>query len=558
MGLQDKPWPAFMFATGIENFVPDHRRRQDARRRNGHVRPLRHGGATTSTGCEELGLFFLRYGPPITRTWLGDGRYDWSFADETFGDLLRRDIVPITDLCHFGVPDWVGNFQNPDFPELFAGYAGDFAQPLPVGAALHAGQRDVHLRARSPRPTAGGTSSWRRDRAFVTALKHIVRANVLAMHAILDVRAGRDLRAERVVGVLPPRQPGGDRTRPKSINARRFLSLDLNYGRRDRLGDVRVPDGQRHDARRVPLLPASTSSSTTASWATITTSPTSTGCGRTVSTEAAGEVFGYDGITWQYYDRYHLPVMHTETNLAAGPEWRRGGATGCGNSGQTCCAPAQRRRADRRLHLVLAHRPGRLGHRAARDRTGACTRVGLYDLDRKIRPVGEAYKKLIADWREVLPDAERLPARADRAARTSTKSPGPRSGGQRRKRTATMPATEPAQRPAGAEESAMARFQDRVAIVTGATSGIGLATAQRLGSEGARSWSRTWTERRRDAAVDQIRDAGAPDVLGRRLRRGRRSAGRCDRARERSSGSARLDVVVNNAGRDGVQAARGT
>ena len=36
-------------------------------------------------------------------------------------------------------------------------------------------------------------------------------------------------------------------------------------------------------------------------------------------TRASGEVFGYDGITWQYYDRYRLPVMHTETNRAEGP-----------------------------------------------------------------------------------------------------------------------------------------------------------------------------------------------------------------------------------------------
>jgi hypothetical protein len=30
-------------------------------------------------------------------------------------------------------------------------------------------------------------------------------------------------------------------------------------------------------------------------------------------------------------------------------------------------------------------------------------RLGLYDLDRKIRPVGVAYQQLIADWRRVLP-----------------------------------------------------------------------------------------------------------------------------------------------------------
>ena len=31
------------------------------------------------------------------------------------------------------------------------------------------------------------------------------------------------------------------------------------------------------------------------------------------------------------------------------------------------------------------------------------TPVGLYDLDRNMRPVGRAYKQLIKDWREVLP-----------------------------------------------------------------------------------------------------------------------------------------------------------
>ena len=30
----------------------------------------------------------------------------------------------------------------------------------------------------------------------------------------------------------------------------------------------------------------------------------------------AGEIFGYYMITQQYFDRYRLPVMHTETNIA--------------------------------------------------------------------------------------------------------------------------------------------------------------------------------------------------------------------------------------------------
>lgn len=40
---------------------------------------------------------------------------------------------------------------------------------------------------------------------------------------------------------------------------------------------------------------------------------------------------------------------------------------------------------------------------ALREDNGNVDRVGLYDLDRNIRPVGEAYKKLIEQWQNVLP-----------------------------------------------------------------------------------------------------------------------------------------------------------
>src|SRR5213079_1601090 len=80
---------------------------------------------------EELGIHFLRYGPPLHKTYTGPGRYDWEFTDETFWNLFHRDIIPIVDLCHFGVPDWIGNFQNPDWPGLFADYAAAFARRFP-------------------------------------------------------------------------------------------------------------------------------------------------------------------------------------------------------------------------------------------------------------------------------------------------------------------------------------------------------------------------------------------------------------------------------------------
>jgi hypothetical protein len=38
-----------------------------------------------------------------------------------------------------------------------------------------------------------------------------------------------------------------------------------------------------------------------------------------------------------------------------------------------------------------------------REDNGRVNPLGLYDLDRKPRPVGKAYKKLIKDWQHVLP-----------------------------------------------------------------------------------------------------------------------------------------------------------
>jgi hypothetical protein len=119
------------------------------------------------------------------------------------------------------------------------------------------------------------------------------------------------------------------------------------------------------------------------------------------STYPAGEVFGYDGITWQYYDRYRLPVMHTETNLVQGPK------------GDEAVYWLWKEWANV-LHLrnqgmpIVGFTWYSLNDQidwdsALREKNGNVNALGLFDLDRKIRPVGEAYKQLITDWRDVLP-----------------------------------------------------------------------------------------------------------------------------------------------------------
>jgi len=92
-----------------------------------------------------------------------------------------------------------------------------------------------------------------------------------------------------------------------------------------------------------------------------------------------------------------------------------------------------------------------------------------------------------------------------------------------------------------------ARYQDKVAIITGGASGIGLAVAKRLAAEGARIVLADYNQANLDAAAPDVRAAGAPDVLA-------QLCNVADEAQVTATVAAtlekfgRLDVVVNNAG----------
>jgi beta-glucosidase/6-phospho-beta-glucosidase/beta-galactosidase len=387
----------FMFATGIENSCPTirmpdgTRHRVDEMEKCDHYRRWREDFELV----REMGIEALRYGPPYYRTHLGPNRYDWSFADETFGALKQMGITPICDLCHFGVPDWIGTAQNPDFPDLFAQYARAFAARFPW-VRYYTPINEIFVAATFSALYGWWNECLTSDRAFVTALNNLCRANVMAMRAILEVQPAAIFIQSESSEYFHADHP--DRLYQANVlNERRFLSLDLTYGRpiNATMYQYLMDNGmeradyewfaQNHVKARCVM----------GNDYYITNEHLVEEDGRL---SPSGEIFGYYVITHQYFSRYRLPVMHTETNLAdaeLAPDWLR----------------------KEWMNLFRLRQDGVpiIGFTwysltdqvdwdsALRENNGRVNPLGLYDLNRKIRPVGEAYRKLIRDWRDILP-----------------------------------------------------------------------------------------------------------------------------------------------------------
>ncbi|CAH0260418.1 Beta-glucosidase A [Massilia sp. Bi118] len=381
----------FMFASGVENSNPTiaHGRiRRDQMAECGHYDHWQRDFEL----ARRLGIRFLRYGVPLHRSWLGPGRYDWDFADRAFGELRRLGIEPITDLCHFGVPDWVGNFQNPDFPALFAVYAADFARRYPW-VRLYTPVNEMYVCARFSALYGLWNEQLSGERAYVTALKHLVKANLLAMHAIRGRQADAVFIQSESSEYFHATAPEAE-TIAETRNLRRFLSLDLNYGRtlEPDLRSFVLDNGMLEDELRFFETHALHEHCIlgTDYYRSNEHHVDTDGSMRPVD-----ELLGYALIAREYAERYRLPLMHTETNRDDGPD------------GEACAWLAKQWALVRGLKRAGVAVTGFTWYSLTdqvdwnielREQRGVVNPRGLFDLERRIRPVGEAYAKLIADW----------------------------------------------------------------------------------------------------------------------------------------------------------------
>ena len=338
----------------------------------------------------DIGLRSLRYGLPYHLVNPARGKYDWSFADPAMAALKASGIVPILDMLHFGLPDWLGGFDNPELPIAFAEYCGEVARRYPW-VRFFTAVNEIYVCAKFSGKDGLWNERGKSDRAFVTALKHLVAANMTGCAAIVRERPDAVFIASETAEYTHEMSPTPS-AEAKLENQLKFVSLDLLYGKQPSApvalylldnGMTRSeydwfmrgePPGHqvmgndyygRNELMRLPS-------------------------GEIIQGE---DVYGWYQITKAYYERYHKPVMHTETNVFdpdAAPAWlwkqwanvlrmRHDGVPVLGFTWYSLTDQID-------WDTGLAEKRGTVN---------AC---GLYDLDRKPRPVAAAYRELLGAY----------------------------------------------------------------------------------------------------------------------------------------------------------------
>jgi beta-glucosidase/6-phospho-beta-glucosidase/beta-galactosidase len=379
---------SFLFATGIECSYPTiegGRWRMDEMEITGHYRHWR----TDFELVRELGLRHLRYGPPLHLIYTADRRYDWAWLDEIMATMRRLEIVPIIDLCHFGVPGWLENFQNRRVPEALAAYAAAFAERY-RWVRFYTPVNEIYISARRSALEGAWNEQLRSEIGFVTASCNLAKASVLMRQAIVNIRPDAVFVNNESSEFYQPCCPDPEIQRIADFeNERRFLPMDLiharpvgetmrSYLRDNGLGDVeyewfmrqKVPDrsiiGIDYYWSNEKLVNAQG------------------------QPEVLGELFGWYVIASQYYERYRRPLMHTEANLQdarEAPHWlwrqwhnvellRRNGVPVIGFTWYSLIDQVD-------WDIGLDHPLGNVNP------------LGLFDLNRDPRPVALSYRELL-------------------------------------------------------------------------------------------------------------------------------------------------------------------
>jgi beta-glucosidase len=382
---------SFLFATGIENSYPTlpSGARVDQMEKCGHYARWEED----FTLVRELGLNALRYGPPYYRTHVAPDHYDWETADPPMERLRSLGIEVIADLCHFGVPSWLGGFQDPAFPVLFADYARTFARRYPW-VRYYTPVNEIFVCASFSALRGWWNECEASDAAFVRALRNLCMAHELAVEAILSERPdaiivqGESLEHFHPAGRAATHE--ADRW-----NGIKYLSLDLTLGHE--LAPGMAAYLNEHGVKSNDLSFFRERRAVGQRWLGMDYYHT---CEHRVSatgrSTTARRGVGFRALAVEYYRRYSIPLFHCETNRVSGHavSWLNEQwddvvslrAAGIPVRGFTWYSLTDQ--------IDWQH--------ALRVERNDLHPVGLYDLQRRARPVARRYREIIAAWSPVL------------------------------------------------------------------------------------------------------------------------------------------------------------
>jgi beta-glucosidase/6-phospho-beta-glucosidase/beta-galactosidase len=382
-----------MFATGIECSYPtieNGRWRRDELASTDHYALWQRDFEL----AREIGITHIRYGPPLHLVFAGLGRYDWDYCDGPMDELRQLGPDPIVDLCHFGLPSWLGNFQNGDIGKALAEYAGAFAERYPW-VRFYTPVNEMYVCARMSALDGIWNEQLRDEGAYAKAAWNLANASILMSDAILKHRPDAIFINSESSEFYQPCCPDADVQRAaEDANDRRFLPLDLIYAHplSKRMHDLLLAQGipqediDRLLHREVPRR--SILGVDYYEWNERLID-------RNLQPLALGELFGWYVIADQYYRRYQRPMMHTETNkmdAAGAPRWlwrqwhnvqllRKAGVPLVGFTWYSLVD-----QIDWSIAMSQA--------------VGIVYPVGLFDLNREARTVGLAYMHLIEMYRD--------------------------------------------------------------------------------------------------------------------------------------------------------------
>ena len=381
----------FFFATGIENSYPTLATgaRIDQMAKCGHYTRWKEDFELV----RELGLNALRYGPPYYLTHAAPDRYEWDVCDEPMEYLRTSGIEVIADLCHFGVPSWLGGFQDPAFPVLFAQYARAFARRYPW-VKYFTPVNEIFICASFSAMLGWWNECEKSEEAFVWAIRNLCMAHELAVEAILTERPDAIFVQSESIEHFHATGKGALHEADR-LNGMKYLSLDLTLGRELAPGMAGLLN--RHGVTSNDLSFFRERRAVGQRWLGLDYYPS---CEHRVASTGRRTVTrsprGLRCLAGEYYARYQIPLFHCETNRVPrfaerwlDEQWddmmalRRSGVPVYGFTWYSLTD-----------QIDWQH--------ALREERNDLHPVGLYDLHRRIRPVGTAYRELVARWKQPL------------------------------------------------------------------------------------------------------------------------------------------------------------